>query len=104
MRFTATSIADAYRSFVLPRFEVGEVVVSGGGVHNATLMGALKAELEPEGIPVRSFDELDLGFTADAKEAVAFAILANETVQGRPSNLPAATGARERVILGKITL
>ena len=67
-------------------------------------MDALRAELDPDGLEVVTFDALQLGFTADAKEAVAFAVLANETVQGRPSNVPAATGARASVVLGKIVL
>jgi len=103
VRFTARSIAGAYRDHVFPRVGLAaEVVVSGGGVHNRTLMGALRDDLAADGVAVRSFDELGLGFSADAKEAVAFAILANETIQGRPSNLPAATGARRPVIQGKI--
>lgn len=102
--FTARSVADAYRDYVLPRYGgVDEVIVSGGGVHNQTLMAALREELA-EVAPVRSFDELELGFSADAKEAVAFCLLANETVQGLPSNLPAATGAHKPAILGKIVL
>ena len=89
---------------MLPRYGgVDEVIVSGGGVHNQTLMAALREELR-EVAPVRSFDELELGFSADAKEAVAFCLLANETVQGLPSNLPAATGAHKPAILGKIVL
>ncbi|MGE0706811.1 MAG: anhydro-N-acetylmuramic acid kinase [Planctomycetota bacterium] len=104
VRFTARTIADAYREFVLPRYGgVSEVIVSGGGVHNRTLLAALREELAGVA-PVRCFDELGLGFGADAKEAVAFALLANETVQGRPSNLPAATGAQRPAILGKIVL
>ncbi len=103
VRFTAASIARAYREHVLPRVgALDEVVVSGGGVHNQTLMRALAEELAPT--PVRPFDALELGFSADAKEAVAFAVLANETLQGRPSNLPAATGARRPVVLGKVVL
>ena len=103
VRFTAASIARAYREHVLPRFErLDEVLVSGGGAHNPTLMRGLQEELP--GIPVRHMDQAGLPFGADAKEAVAFAILANETIQGRASNLPAATGARRPVILGKITL
>lgn len=73
-------------------------------MHNRTLMGVLRRELERDGVAVRAFDELGLGFGADAKEAVAFAVLANETVLGRPSNLPAATGARRPVVQGKIVL
>jgi anhydro-N-acetylmuramic acid kinase len=51
-------------------------------------------------IPVRLSDEF--GIPADAKEAIGFAILANETISGNPSNVPAATGASHPVILGKI--
>ncbi|RMG09431.1 MAG: anhydro-N-acetylmuramic acid kinase [Planctomycetota bacterium] len=104
VQFTASSIVQAYRDFVFPRFPVDEVVVSGGGVHNQTLMDALRRELEADGVALRHFDELEVGFSADAKEAVAFAILANETIQGRTSNLPAATGARRPVVLGKVVL
>jgi anhydro-N-acetylmuramic acid kinase len=104
VRFTAVSIANAYRDFVVDRYEIAEVIVSGGGVHNRTLMSALERELDGLSIPLRTFADTKSGFTADAKEAVAFAMLANETVQGKPSNLPAATGARGPVILGKIVL
>jgi anhydro-N-acetylmuramic acid kinase len=104
VRFTARSIARAYREHLVPRTgPIAEVIVSGGGVHNQTLMAAIREELA-DLAPVRSFDELGLGFSADAKEAVAFCVLANETLQGRPSNLPAATGAREAAVLGKIVL
>lgn len=104
VRFTARSIARAYREHLVPRTgQISEVIVSGGGVHNATLMAAIRAEVG-DLAPVRSFDELGLGFTADAKEAVAFALLGSETIQGLPSNLPAATGARRAAVLGKIVL
>ncbi|RME71482.1 MAG: anhydro-N-acetylmuramic acid kinase [Planctomycetota bacterium] len=98
VRFTADSIADAYERYILPRYAVDEVVVSGGGVHNATLMRRLAERLAP--LPVRTLE--DLGLSSDAKEAVAFAILANETIAGHAANLPAATGAARPVVLGKI--
>jgi anhydro-N-acetylmuramic acid kinase len=44
------------------------------------------------------------GISPDALEAVSFAILANETIHGNPSNLPSVTGAKRKVILGKIVL
>jgi anhydro-N-acetylmuramic acid kinase len=97
--FTAAAVADG-----IARFAGGEekppdqVIVSGGGVHNKTLLRFLRAEL-PESEVMRS--EI-AGIDADAKEAIAFAILANETLRGRPSNLPAATGAKRPVILGKL--
>jgi anhydro-N-acetylmuramic acid kinase len=74
-----------------------EVIVSGGGVHNSWLMQRLKAAL-PE-CSVKSSGEL--GIDPDAKEAIAFAVLAYESAQRRPGNLPSATGARHPAILGK---
>jgi anhydro-N-acetylmuramic acid kinase len=78
---------------------VAEIIASGGGVHNMELMHRIRAHAYP--IPVRTSDEY--GWPADAKEAVAFAILGNETLCGTPANIPRATGARHRVVLGRIT-
>jgi anhydro-N-acetylmuramic acid kinase len=104
---TARSIADAVRRFVLPRF-VGhrkpgdhQIIVSGGGAKNLTLMSMLSNELAPLGISLHFSDEF--GLPAEAKEAVAFALLAHETWHRRPSNVPSATGAKRAVILGKIS-
>ncbi|MCZ6572341.1 MAG: anhydro-N-acetylmuramic acid kinase [Planctomycetota bacterium] len=100
--FVAQSIRTAFDDFVLPRLKPVEVVVSGGGVHNLTLMGHLRRLFG--GLRVRSLDQIgELGLNPDAKEAVIFAVLANETVHGLPNNLPGATGARWPVVLGKIT-
>jgi anhydro-N-acetylmuramic acid kinase len=96
--FTAASIAEAYRRF-LPAMP-DEVIVGGGGARNPTLMRFLAERLAP--IPVRIHE--DLGINSDSKEAVAFALLGNETMLGNPSNLPSVTGARRRTVLGKITL
>jgi len=96
---TAATIARAIEQIVKPRMRVHDVIASGGGVHNPQLMGYLQAFL-PD-IAIETTDAY--GINPDAKEAVAFAVLARETLRGRPSNLPSATGARRPVILGKIT-
>jgi N-acetylmuramic acid 6-phosphate etherase len=101
---TARSVARAYQDF-LPTFPC-EVIVSGGGARNATLMAMLRqalAEAHPEQ-PPRVLASEELGLPVEAKEAVAFAVLAYETWHGRPGNDPAATGARSPVVLGDITL
>lgn len=95
--FTATTIAEAIRRFCDPFPD--ELIVSGGGVHNATLMDLIRQPLGS--IPIRRTD--DLGIPADAKEAVAFALLAAATLDGEPSNVPAATGAKRATVLGSIT-
>ncbi|TNJ66625.1 anhydro-N-acetylmuramic acid kinase [Paenibacillus hemerocallicola] len=98
--FTAHSISQSYREFVLPVMPVEEVIVSGGGAHNRTLL-AMIAELHP-GLTVTTSDKL--GISSDAKEAVAFAIFANNFLFGIPNNLPSATGAPVPTIMGKLAL
>jgi anhydro-N-acetylmuramic acid kinase len=98
--FAAHAIADSYQRFLAPRGTIDEVVVSGGGAHNATLMDELARRLSP--IPVRAFSER--GIDADAKEAVAFALFAVQAIHAEPANVPSVTGARRPVILGKICL
>lgn len=96
---TAESIALGVRNFVLPEMRVDEVFVSGGGTHNPVLMKMLAKALDP--IPVK--ESTEVGLDVDAKEAIAFAVMAYETAHSRPSNVPYATGARRPVVLGKIT-
>jgi anhydro-N-acetylmuramic acid kinase len=96
---TAAAIAAGIERFVRPRMPVNEMIAAGGGVHNRVLMAYLQAFLPH----VRILRSDDFGIPADAKEAIAFAVLAYETHHGRTSNLPAATGAKRAVILGKTT-
>ena len=101
---TARSIAEAVERFVIPRFKFRsgrQIIVSGGGAKNPTLMAMLRRELEPLRVGLHFSDEF--GLPAEAKEAVAFALLAHETWHRRPSNLPSATGAKRPAILGKIS-
>jgi len=100
---TARSIADAIHRFVLRKSKDSfqELILSGGGAKNATLVGMLKENLAPSGVVVRFSDEF--GLPSEAKEAIAFAVLAYETWHRRPSNIPSATGAKRPAILGKIS-
>jgi len=99
---TARSIAEAVRRFVLKRRgSYRELVVSGGGANNPTLLAMLANELSPSGISLRLSDEF--GLPSAAKEATAFALMAYETWNRRPSNVPSATGARRPVVLGKVS-
>jgi anhydro-N-acetylmuramic acid kinase len=100
---TAESIADAVKRFVIRKAKQNyrEVILSGGGARNATLVAMLAEKLAPLGIVVRFADEY--GLPSEAKEAVAFAVLAYETWNRRPSNVPSATGAKRPAILGKIS-
>lgn len=100
---TAGSIADAVRRFALPRFggKSAQMIASGGGTRNRTLMRMLREQLTPLQVRLRVSDEL--GLPSAAKEAAAFAVLAYQTWQRQPSNLPSATGAKRPAVLGKIS-
>ena len=97
---TARSIADACRRFIFPRGPVDQLIVTGGGSRNRTLMRMIAAEL-PD---VEVLNAEDVGVDGDALEAVAFAILGYQMLRGRPGNIPSVTGARAPAILGKLTL
>lgn len=96
--FAAASIADAVKRWIAPEMRVDQLVVSGGGVHNPQIMDRLRVGLP--GVDVLTSSEL--GIDADAKEAVAFAVMAWETFGRRPANIPSATGAERLAVLGKL--
>ncbi|MCM3611620.1 anhydro-N-acetylmuramic acid kinase [Planococcus sp. MERTA32b] len=97
-KLTAETIAAEIRKFA-ESHEVEEVCISGGGVHNSTLIGFIKERL-PGSIAVKSSSEI--GIDSDAKEAFVFALLGFLGFNKKPNNLPAATGAEQPTILGKI--
>ena len=100
--FTAESIKDSLNRFVIRgRHRYKEYVVSGGGAKNATMLAMLANKLKPMGLSIRLSDEF--GIPSAAKEAVAFALMAYQTWNRQPSNIPAATGATRPAILGKIS-
>lgn len=98
--FTAITIYDSYLKFIKNKVKLDEIIVSGGGVHNLYLMNSLKIYFHP--IIVKPIE--NIGYSSDAKEAICFAVLANEAISENPANLIKATGASEATVLGKICL
>jgi anhydro-N-acetylmuramic acid kinase len=99
--FTAKSVADACQRFITPLLigSLDQLIIGGGGAHNPVLVEEIARYLPG----TKVLTQEDLGFSSDAKEAVAFAILGNETLLHQPSNVPSATGAHRPVILGNVT-
>jgi len=94
--FTAQAIAENIKPFIT---EETDLVIGGGGSYNPTLLTMIK-----ESVPhITVKRQEDLGYSSDAKEAVAMTILGNQTLNRQPSNVPSATGASKPVILGNIT-
>lgn len=98
--FTALTIFNQYQKFLLQRGKINSLIVSGGGSHNKTLMNALQKYFSGSKI----YTSNDFGINEDAKEAICFAILANEMISEIPSNVPSVTGATRQTILGEIAL
>ncbi len=96
--FTPLAIHDAYRRFVQKAMTVDELIVSGGGAKNAFFMDALNGLFSDAWVSTAD----EAGMSGDAKEAICFAILANEAVHGNAANLPRVTGARRPVVLGVV--
>lgn len=98
--YTARSMRRNYELYVFPRCPgIKRIVLGGGGAHNGTLLGMLRRAFPVQTIQTQE----DLGWDSDAKEAVAFAIIARETMHRRSGNIPSATGARQAVPLGAVT-
>lgn len=100
LELTVESIAISYERFILPKWKIEEIILSGGGARNPVLVEVLKRRLNQ--LVFSASD--DYGIPVEAKEAIAFAVLANELISGNFTNLPSATGAKRRVPLGKIVL
>lgn len=98
---TGVSIAVAIKKFVLPGGEYREYIVSGGGVANESLIAMLATEASALRLELKYTDEF--GVPSQAKEALAFAVLAYQTWRRQPSNIPSATGAKRPAVLGKIS-
>jgi len=98
--FTVRTIVNGIRSFAPSNADIAEVWVAGGGVHNEQMMMGLRAALAD----LRVESLAGLGVDPDAREALSFAVLANETLVGNVGNMPSATGAGRAAVLGKVAL
>ena len=99
---TAAFTLESYRRYIKPLCKVDRLITGGGGSYNPVLLRYLREEMGKEDIIVTTQEEE--GYNSDAKEAAAFAVLANETLCGSCNNIPAATGACKKTVMGKISL
>lgn len=97
---TAKIIADSYERFIYPNVGIHEAVICGGGAYNKTLMKYLRTYL-PSYIDLKTCE--DYGISNNFKEVMAFALLGYCTYYGISNNLPCCTGAKKRVVMGKLT-
>ena len=100
VQFTVDTIYNAYEDYIFSKWKIDEVILSGGGAYNPVMVEKLAQKITP--IELSLSDKYNI--PADAKEAMSFAVLANETIFGNPSNLPGVTGARSFSPLGKISI
>ncbi len=96
--FTKETIVHSYKKFILPHTKIDEIIFCGGGAYNKYLLEIIKKELPK--IKIMTLE--DIGFNSSSKEALAFIILGNQTLNKAPSNVMKATGAKEKVILGQV--
>lgn len=101
---TARSVWRAYQAFVEPQYAINRLIVSGGGAHNQSLMDLLRDCFACNGraIDIETSDSYGIG--VDSKEALCFAVLAHETANGIPTNIPSVTGADHPAVLGKLCI
>lgn len=97
--YTAQSMVRNYELFLYPRGCLDEVILRGGGAYNKTLVRMLRELLAP--IPVYLHE--DFGYSSAFREAMDWAIVAGESMLGRPDNLPNVTRAKRRIVFGKFT-
>lgn len=100
-KFTAYCVYRNYEKFIKPKLKIDELIISGGGAKNKFIYNELAAYFG-KSVDVKIID--DIGISADAKEAICFAVLANETIHGNTTNIPLSTGADKSTVLGKICL
>jgi len=100
-KFTSYAVYRNYKMFVMDETKINELIISGGGAKNKFLYECLAQDFG-NSVELKVID--DIGVSSDAKEAICFAVLANETISGNPTNIPRTTGAKRATVLGKICL
>ena len=100
VQFTVDTVYNAYEDYIFTKWKIDEIILSGGGAFNPIMVEKLTQKVKP--IKLTLSDEYNI--PADSKEAVSFAVLANETIFGNCANLPNVTGARSRSPIGKISI
>jgi len=100
-RISAYGVYRNYEKYISKEIRIEELIISGGGARNLQLVEDLK-DYFGKSVEVKNIEEL--GISSDAKEAICFAVLANETISGNETNIPRVTGAKRKTILGKICL
>jgi anhydro-N-acetylmuramic acid kinase len=98
--FTARAIGESLTRFILPIYKVSQVIVAGGGTRNAYLMERIAAAIAPVALVTSD----SLGVPGEAREAMAWAILANDALCGVPTSLPSVTGCATTLVQGKVAL
>jgi anhydro-N-acetylmuramic acid kinase len=98
--FTSRTIVDSWERFVNSDVHVHTAIISGGGIRNRAIMKALEIDFGDISVSTSS----EFGVDPAAKEAICFALLASETLNGTPTGVPSVTGAASAAILGKICL
>lgn len=98
---TAWSIVDSYERYIAPQHQAQQLLIGGGGSYNLTLVRDLQQLFAPYKVQVLTQE--DIGGNSDAKEAIAFAVLAYYTMKRLPNNIPLVTGASQPVVMGKIS-
>jgi len=98
---TAWSIVDSYERYIAPQHQAQQLLIGGGGSYNKTLLRDLQQLFAPYKVQVLTQE--DIGGNSDAKEAIAFALLAYYTMKRLPNNIPLVTGASQPVVMGKIS-
>jgi anhydro-N-acetylmuramic acid kinase len=98
--FTAESVAHAYERFIRPQHAIDRLIVAGGGMHNRHIMEGLRQRFAPATVETADAHGVD----PDGKEALCFAVLAHEWLNGVPTSIPKVTGATRPALLGKLCL